>query len=689
MTLDFTSLPAAVRTQALRLDAAMRQIHAARFKARACAELSRPGLSAETLRRLYYGKGPTAGRGWKDIGLAALIDHRKCGGCGLAGCNHERAVAIPAETIRHWQKGALNNDKRALAESWKSIIRALAAGDSIPGGGTWRDVFAKASPLASPPLLCPWSISRPPPGWSLSSFMRHKPDAMLLQLGKKGSFAAWNELPEVRIDLTTLRPFEWLVVDDHRMDFKVFVDVPGRGVQLVELWGLFVMDVATRMIVTFALKPRVEREDGSNMAFEHRDMQHLIAHVLATHGIPADYPQVWIVENAAAAVSPECERLLDFVTGGRVRIKRSGIQVGDFRISGFPERWGNYRGKRWLESWFGPLDIILGGVKGQMGSDYWAKPGSFDARQAFGNRLLKLLDKLSPAQLDQLALPFEWAGQAHWLVNEAVELLNHRQDHECEGFDTVRFFAYDPHSTPVPLHPRLAELHGLKPAFEAFQRVPADLQQNWLSNGGAPRRLSPAEKFELHRPSMQRLAPEALLDLMFDEVTRHKNAPLTWRGGDCLDIEIRRGRQKQSVRFYGRAPALEQGQPVIARLDATRPELGLWLLDEKRRFVAHLRHSTDPTHDDVEGLHRMMGAQIAALNQAKQRLNRVTNAPADALARIGELQQLTGAVNLATTAPETAIPALPESADLIRTIRQTTPAALAPAGDAAEFLKAL
>ncbi|MCU9611830.1 hypothetical protein OEK97_28400, partial [Escherichia coli] len=83
---------------------------------------------------------------------------------------------------------------------------------------------------------------------------------------------------------STLRPFEWLVVDDHRLDFKVFVDVPGRGVQLVELCGLFVMDVATRMIVSFALKPRVMRDDGTVMAFEHRDMQHLIAHVIGSYG---------------------------------------------------------------------------------------------------------------------------------------------------------------------------------------------------------------------------------------------------------------------------------------------------------------------------------------------------------------------------------------------------------------------
>jgi hypothetical protein len=686
----FANLPPVVRTETLRLDQVMRQIHASRFKARAFNDYAQPGLSAETLKRLYYGKGKTAGLGWVIIGTAALIDHRQCGGCGLAGCHHQKEVTIPSDTIKAWRKAAITNDKRGLSESWKAIIRDLVAGEEIPGLGTWRDLFAKAAPFAQPPDSCPWSLHRPPPGWSEASFMRHKADKLLYALGQKGSFAAWPELPEVRIDLTTLRPFEWLVVDDHRLDFKVFVTMPDGKVQLVELWGLFVMDVATRMIVSFALKPRVAREDGSTMAFEHRDMQHLITHVITTYGIPKDYAQRWIVENAAAAVSTDCERLLDFVTSGRVTIKRSGIQVGDFHMSGFPERWGNYRGKRWLESYFGPLDIVLGGVKGQMGSDYWSKPGSFDARQAFGNRLLKLLEKCTPEKRAKLALPFEWAGDAHWLVSEAVELLNHRTDHQLEGFPEVRFFAYDTTSQALPLCPQLAKLHGTVQHLESFSMVPQQLQELWLNNGGRPRRITPAEKMEMHKPEMLRLAPEAVQDLLFDEVTKYKGSPLLWRGGDALDLEIKRARVKTSVRFYGKLLNVEQGQKVIARLNTDKPELGVWLLNEKRQFLGHLRHSTDPTHDDLEGLHKMLGAQISALNQGKRRLNQLTNAPQDALDRIGDLEQLTDTINTMTGKAEgEELSALPESADFIRAVKVRTPSKVTANGDAQAFLSSL
>lgn len=688
-------VPRPILTEALALQAVMLQIHGAKKKRPAMAAAAqRSGIPMQTLKRHYY--GTSAGGGWAAVGLGALIDHRRCGGCGLAGCTHETEVAISEETIRHWQAGAINNDKRALTESWKAIIRDLAAGKAIPGAGTWRDIFRKAHPFQSPPAECPWSLHRPPPGWSSSNFMRFKPAKAIQLLGKKGSFAAWSELPEVRVDLTTLRPFEWLVFDDHRLDFKVFVDVPGRGVQLVELWGLFVMDVSTRMIVSFGLKPRIAREDGSTMSFEHRDMQHLIANVVTTYGVPADWPMTLIVENAAAAVSTETENLLTHLFGGRLRIKRTGIQVGDFRVAGFPERWGNYRGKRWLEVWFAALDIIVGGVKGQMGSDYWSKPGAFDARQAFGQRLTRLLDHCTPEVRAKLDLPFEWAGQGHWIVSEAIDLLNHRQDHELEGFETVRQFAFDRMSRPVPLHPDLARLHGLQAEFESFSKVPQDLQQLWLSNGGTPRRMSPAEKLAVIRPKMQRISPATLVDLMFDEVTRWKDGPLVWRGGDCLDIEIRRGRSKVRERFQGRLDQLNIGDRVIARFNADHLGAGLWVLDERRRLLGHLQHQATPGHDDVEGLQRMLGQQVAALGQAKKSLNRILLTPDNVADRIGNMEQLTETIHTAartiTPAPEE-IPALPESTDLMRAVntpprrRSMAPAAVEDPADIYTRLK--
>lgn len=667
----FARLPQTVRSNVLFLRPLMLEIAKARKKRPAMAAIAaryrRPGLSAETLKRLFYE--------FEKIGMAALVDHKQCKGCQLPGCTWAKTVTLDPETIRVWLRDAITNDKRGLTESWKGWIRKLVNGEQVPGAGTWRDVFTQAYPWLDQPARCPWSLHKAPPGWALSSFMQHKPAKVIYDLGHKGSFAAWSELPEVRIDLSTLRPFEWIVVDDHRLDFKVFVDVPGRGVQLVELWGLFVMDVATRSCIAFALKPRVAREDGSDMAFEHRDMQHLIAHVLGTYGIPKGFTQKWIIENAAAAVSTEAENLISYITRGRVEMKRTGIQVGDHALSGYLERWGNYRGKRWLEAWFGPLDIVLGGVKGQMGSDYWSKPGSFDAREAFGHRLTKLLEKCTPEVRAQLQLPFEWAGQAHWLISAAVDMLNHRQMHDLEGFEEVRFFRYDVTSAAFPLCPRLAQLHGAEKHLQTFLSVPENVQEMWLNNA-RPRRQSPAEKMALNMPEMECLSKDAVLDLMFDEVATMKRngvkVPLEYRGGNVIDIEARQGRKIEKLRFRGHIPGLELGQKVIARLNADRPNCGLWLLDEARRYLGWLEFTEAPTHEDIDGLHRELGSKIAALNAAKKGLNRILHGPTEARQKIGDLERLTGAINTASAPVETEIPALPESSDFVRHVYATT-----------------
>lgn len=618
-----------------------------------------PGRSLQTLRRHWYN--------YQKLGIAGLVDHRRCGGCQLPGCTWSESrlpsLTLSDETLRHWAALDMGNDKQALRESWRAVMRDLMEDKAVPGAGTWRDLWAVLHPWAEVPQVCPWSIHRPPPGWSLSSFRARSAARAVRKLAKKGSHAAWADLPQVHIDLSTLRPFEWLVVDDHRLDFLVYVQTP-TGVQLVELWGLFVMDVATRCIVSFALKPRVERPDGTFMAFEHADMQHLIAHVLGTYGVPKEYDMTWIAENAAAAVSRDTESLISTVTGGRVKVKRSGIQVGDFHLSGFPERWGNYRGKRWIEAWFSPLDIVLGGVKGQMGSDYWVKPGSFDARQAFGSRLTRFLDKISPEQRERLSLPFEWAGDAHALVGDAIELLNHRTDHQLDGFERVQFFAYDAGAQPMPLDPQLARLHGTEAHLEAWHLVPNEVRNLWLTHG-MERRISPAEKQAMQMPVMEGLTQSAVIDLLCNRT------PSIYKGGDVLDVELKQGRRKVKVRFTGHLPGVELGQTVQLRYMATRLECGAWVCDERGRFIAHVVQRVAPTHEDMEGLQRELGTKIKALGEVKKQMHRIKLGGGAGARQAQEMETLNQAINLALPQRAVAKPEEEPGSPLLTAIAST------------------
>ena len=125
-----------------------------------------PGRSLQTLRRHWYN--------YQKLGIAGLVDHRRCGGCQLPGCAWSESrlpsLTLSDETLRHWAALDMGNDKQALRESWRAVMRDLMEDKAVPGAGTWRDLWAVLHPWAEVPQVCPWSIHRPPPGWSLSSF---------------------------------------------------------------------------------------------------------------------------------------------------------------------------------------------------------------------------------------------------------------------------------------------------------------------------------------------------------------------------------------------------------------------------------------------------------------------------------------------------------------------------------------
>jgi hypothetical protein len=71
-----------------------------------------------------------------------------------------RAVQVPGTSPALW--------------AWLSMLHSLRSGESLPGlghggaPGTWEDLW---STTASVPRSCPWSVMRPPRGWSYRSYM--------------------------------------------------------------------------------------------------------------------------------------------------------------------------------------------------------------------------------------------------------------------------------------------------------------------------------------------------------------------------------------------------------------------------------------------------------------------------------------------------------------------------------------
>lgn len=680
----FGRLPGAVKAEVLMLGVVMREIGAARFTRPACAAIAqrlagRRGMSAENLRKLY--------EQWREIGAAALIDHRKCGGCGVEGCTQARERGLSREVIEFYWAKCSQNDKRGMREGWERVITALCLGQVIVEGVTWQTLHVALFPGLSLPPRCPWSLSHPPPGWSHSNFARHKLARALFKAMQKGGAAAWNEMPDVRMDLSALRFLEAVVFDDHRIDIEVMVWDERGKVQIVELWGLFAMDVATGAIIAFGLRPKMMRADGTSEGLTMRDMQHLIAHIMATYGVPQRYKMHLIVENAAAAVSTHTELLLSTRSHGQIIVRRTGVHAGDYLVRGFPERWGAPRGKAVLESVFNPLDIMLGDVKGQMGSNYTRKPGDHEGRVRMAERLGAVITA-QPELQRKLSAPLHWSGDAHLLITEAIKALNDRTDHSMTRHEQIVEWRWNERDDPKPLAVTKGMPAHLQREVEAFNNLPAEARSVLINNYGCHRMESPAEKVRrIHdAKDFATIPADTFLDLMMDAATA------TYKGGDVIDVEVKRGKMVQKLRYTGECKALELGQEVKVRFNSDHPSAGVWLHDEREVFLAYLEFMRDPRmldEDDRPLLEQQMGAKNrafhAALKEGARISRRLPERQREMVDRDRDLETLS---TLALEAPATIAAALPESAELARVVMATKRAAKAPVmSDAESYLE--
>lgn len=664
----FGKLPGNVRADVCAKAALMRRIRAARKVLPECRKIAaemggRRGFSAETLSDDFYR--------FEKIGAAALIDHRKCLGCGVTGCTQARQRGLSRELIETYWSRCHTNDKRGLREGWERLITQLVSGEPVVSGVTWQTVHFDLYPGLSLPQRCPWSVTHPPPGWSQSNFERHKLARQIAKAIKKGGSAAWNEMPDVRMDLNELRFLEAVVFDDHRLDFEVVVWGENGKVQIVELWGLFAMDVATGAVIAFGLRPKLQREDGTTEGLTMRDMQHLIAHILATYGFPTKWKMTCIVENAAAAVSQHTELLLLTRSHGQVVIKRTGVHAGDYVVRGFPERWGAPRGKAVLESWFNLLDIALGDVKGQMGSNYTVKPGDHDGRVRIAEKLGAILSA-RPELAAKLSMPLHFAGEAHLLITEAIKAINERTDHAMHRHEQVVEFRWSERDdTPKPLRLTDALPAAMLREVQEFLNLPASARETLLNNYGTTRMESPAEKVRrIHRASdFAQIPADTFLDLMMDAATA------TYKGGDVLDVEIKQGKGKRALRFVGDCHQLALGAEVRVRFNSDRPSAGVWVHDEREVFLAYLRFERDPrmlNDDDLPLLQAQHGAKKRAFTQTLNEAARIARRlPSHAQQEADRDRDIAVLNTLALEAPKTVAPALEESADLARVVMTT------------------
>lgn len=446
---EFSLVPAARRNEVSVLLPLLLRVHAqlgARSLQAACATVAATskhlmrGLSTVSLRRKY--EAYAAGGDWR-----SLVK-------GYKGPNKQ-----PADFQLELKRVSQTN-QCSVGEALERVRERWAAGESIPGYGTWIEQYQRDFPLR--PLPKVWPRGYFPTGWSPRNLRRYGSSRGARVLHLRGLAAAKRHFPSVRRDPSLLRPLELIVIDDFELDkLCSFPGDESHKPAVATVAGLLAMCVGTRRKLHWGLGQRLERTevlaDGSTKTIRtgiaRIDVQLLICEVFRKFGLP-DYPVTILCENAAAAISPELELSISTLFGGRVRVERTGLINHRSLANGFVERGGKPWEKGWIEATFRQLWNILGAVKGHKGSiQRLNAPGDLESKIKYTKLLLGHGEKslnLPSDKIAQLRLPFASPQELEEAFAWACALSDERTNHKYIGFAQVTEYLIEEGTEPQP-----------------------------------------------------------------------------------------------------------------------------------------------------------------------------------------------------------------------------------------------
>lgn len=400
------------------------------------------GCSAQSLRRKY------------EAYLGARGDWRVL----VAGY---KGPATTPPAFDEYVKKLAEDNHRSMSAAFQLLLQQWRDGVSIPGYGTWFEYFIREYPAQPLPKVCPRSLI--PTGWSQRTLYRKAPNKGARMLFQRGIAAAKKYFPCVIRDTSTLRPMEYIAIDDFELDcLCVFSGDESHKPQIGRVAGLLAIDVATRRKLHWGIGQRLERTeeqpDGTiktvRTGIARIDVQLFLHGLFEKYGLP-EYTVTIVCENAAAAISKELELAFSALFEGRVRVERTGLIHDRTLTNGFAQSGGKPWEKGWIESTFNGLWNVLGAMPGYKGNNQrLTGPADLDAKISYTKALIghgegKL--NLPPEKIELLQLPFPSIKAVEMAFSWACSVHDSRTQHKCQGFDKVTEFDLGNGSDPVPL----------------------------------------------------------------------------------------------------------------------------------------------------------------------------------------------------------------------------------------------
>lgn len=362
---------------------------------------------------------------WVESGRddTVLIDKRRFSELWAKRAKEE---ALP-EAFLVWAGGEMLGNQRKSAPAYRMILarwRAWRRGDqtqAIPG-------------YKRPPRDCGKGH---PIGWSYENLMRRaQPPKEQLQMARVGSVAAQRYLPFIPGTREGVKFLQFVYCDDVVHDRKCSVPGYPEPVRILQLGAL---DYASGVYLKFGLRPDLPRDDGSRERLQRRDFLTLVAGLILDCGFPQEYKMHLICERGTATMNLAEAQFLHELTDGQVCVGYTSME-GRFVLAWDESKSGNSNGKGPIESWHNLFHNEQGALAGQTGMDRHHTPAALlnsDREQAALNKVAMML---TPEAKRRLQMPYPSITQAHRETLQVVERINHRRDHEMEGFEEVNLW---------------------------------------------------------------------------------------------------------------------------------------------------------------------------------------------------------------------------------------------------------
>ncbi|MBI5768738.1 MAG: hypothetical protein HZA93_13150 [Verrucomicrobia bacterium] len=559
--------------------------------------------SEGAIRKLYFEKWRASNRDWK-----TMIDRRRA---------PKEAGGLDQETIVYWHQLFFQKSGRARA-AHRELRRQWRAGAPIPGlpdKGRGPDL---------------------PGGLSYPNLMRDKyrPTAATKRVARIGLRAAEEFLPSVLTTRLGMKPGSFLLFDDIWHD--IYCSVPGQtGMRRVLQFHC--AELLSGSQIGRGMKPEILNDSTGKMErLKEREMLFLLAHILGNRGYNPDGCTL-IMERGTATVDERVVRLLHDHSGGKLRVEKgntSGNPLAEGLYAGSSK--GNFKIKAALES-LGNLihnetgdRLLLPAQSGSIGRVN--EPEELHGRE---KHLLQLQRAalLVPAPLREMITanvtpPF---AQVVELLDLIQERINHRQEHDLEGWEQCGFMAPLFRLSPNEEWKRQSAL------LEYPAAVRAAIEQSLRTDHRLTtcRRMSPAEVFaERVQPHLVTIPAHLVPELLGMELAETHRVGKDGRF-NFEDENLGPGDHHYEghvVDAEGKHHVLQDGEKYatfVSMLDPRR----MYVCDAKGRYLGWAPRTLVPTRGDAEGHARACGQRTAS---ARQRLVPVLRAAAPLIRRDAE-----------------------------------------------------